>query len=195
MGNGRGTHVFDAPVVVCAGAEIVEESFAAAEQHWHNCEVHLVDEGSTKVLPDRVRPAPHKNITAASSFTSGTQRCLDPAVDEMEGRSPLHFDRRMRVVRKYKDLVMEGGFFSPPARPLGLTPRAADRTEHVPAHDGGTDTRRPLREEGVVEPLTSTFSAGCRREAAGGEDPVMELHAPDPERIFEILVRPSGVAV
>jgi len=123
MGNGRGTHVLDAAVVVCAGAEIVEESFAAAEQHGHSCEVQLVDQRSTKVLPDGGRPAPHKNITAASSFTSCTQGCLDPAVDEMEGGSTLHFDRRVRVVRKYENWMMEGGFLAPPARPLDVDPK------------------------------------------------------------------------
>src|SRR5580700_3298934 len=90
---------------------------------------------------------------------------------------------------------MEGRIFSPPARPLAPCPRAADRAEHVPTHDGGTDTRCTLREEGVVEPLTSAFSADHLTAASGSEDPFMELGSPDPERIVEILVGPGAVAV
>ena len=43
MGNGRGTHVLDTAVVVCAGAEIVEESFATTQQDRHNRNMHFID--------------------------------------------------------------------------------------------------------------------------------------------------------
>jgi hypothetical protein len=56
------------------------------------------------------------------------------------------------VVREYEDWVMEGRLLSPPARPLALSPGGTDRAEHVPAHDGGTDTRFALGKEGIVDP-------------------------------------------
>src|ERR1700722_10635322 len=90
---------------------------------------------------------------------------------------------------------MKGRIISPPARPLTLAPGSTDRAEHVPTHDRRADTRFPLREEGVVEALTSAFSADHLAAAAGFEDPIVELGTPNPERILEILQRPRGVAI
>ena len=44
--------MFDAAVVTGAGAEIVEESFAATQQDGHYRHMHFIDERSTQVLPD-----------------------------------------------------------------------------------------------------------------------------------------------
>jgi hypothetical protein len=43
VSDGWRTHVFDALVVINTRAEILEESFAATEQHGHKCQMHLVD--------------------------------------------------------------------------------------------------------------------------------------------------------
>jgi hypothetical protein len=42
VGDGWRAYVFDALVVISAGAEILEESFAAAEQDRHNREMHFI---------------------------------------------------------------------------------------------------------------------------------------------------------
>src|ERR1039458_6937977 len=101
----------------------------------------------------------------------------------MEGCSPLHLYRSMRLVSEHEDRVMIGGVLSPPAGPLALVPRSTYRAEHVPTHDRGTHTRSPLREEVVVESLPSAFSADHLAAAAGGEHPFVQLTAPNPERI------------
>jgi hypothetical protein len=131
VGNSRRANVFDAAVAIYDRAEIVEGSFPATEQHGHNGEMHLIDERSPKVLPDGGRPAPHKNITATSSITSCAQSLVDPAVNEMEGSSPLHFDGGTRLVSENEDRMSKGRLLSPPAGPLAVAPRSTYRTEHV----------------------------------------------------------------
>src|ERR1700722_13894006 len=91
--------------------------------------------------------------------------------------------------------MMKGRILSPPARPLALVPRTTDRAEHVPTHDGGTDTGSSLREEGIVDPLITAFSADHLPAAAGSEDPFVESGSPNPEGILEVLVGPRAVAI
>ena len=113
----------------------------------------------------------------------------------MESCSSLHFDRSMRVVSEHEDRVMKGGLLSPPAGPLAIAPGSTYRPEHVPTHDGGAHTRSPLREVLVIDPRVAAVIADHLPSAAGGEDPFVELHAPETERMVEILVGPSGVPV
>jgi hypothetical protein len=144
-------------------AEILEESLAAAEQHGDDGEMHLVDEPSTKVLPDGGSPAPQQNITVTGSFACCAQSRLDPAIDKMEGGSPLRFDGGTRVVREHEDRVMKRGLCSPPAGPVAVASRPTDRTEHVPTHDGGANAGLPLRHEVVIYSMASAFPAGHLR--------------------------------
>jgi hypothetical protein len=187
--------VFDTSVVADAGAEIAEEWFAATQQDWHDHKMHFIDERRTKVLPDRGCTSSDKDILITGRFGGCAEGCFDPTVDEMECRPPLHFDWGTRLVGEHEDRMTKGRLLPPPAGPLALAPRATYRAEHVPAHDGGTDTRPPLREELVVESFVSAVTVDHLSSAAGGEDPLVELHAPDPERMIEILVGSGGVTI
>ena len=195
MGDGRRAYVFDALVIADTVGEIFEESFAASEQGRHNHQMHFIYKRSTKVLPDGGCAASDQNIAATRCFEGWSESFFDPTVHEMEGRSSLHFDRSMRLVSEHEDRMMKGRILSPPAGPLALAPGATYRPEHVPTHDGGTHTRFPLREEVIVESLTTAFSADHLTAAAGSEDPFVELSAPNTERMVEILVGPGGVTI
>jgi hypothetical protein len=187
--------MLDTAIVARTRAEIIEESFAATQQDGHHHQMQLIDERGTKVLPDGGRSTSEKDIVVTGGIEGCTEGCFDSTFNEIESCSPLHFDRSMRLVSKHEHRVVEGGNLSPPAGPLALAPRSSDRAEHVPAHDGGAHARFPLREEVVVQSLSSTFSADHLTAAASGENPVMELGTSDTERMIEILVEPGGIAI
>ena len=88
--------MFDAAVVVSAGAGTVEKSFAAAEQHGHDRQVQLINEPGTEVLPNGGCAASHENIAVVGNFGRCAESRGDPAVNEMAGGSSLQFDRRTR---------------------------------------------------------------------------------------------------
>jgi hypothetical protein len=187
--------VFDALVLISAGADVAEEPFSAVEQHWDNYQMHFVNEGDTQVLPNSGCAASNQHIAAAGGLKSGVQRCLDPVVDEMERRAPLHFDWGPGVVSEHEYRVMKGWLLAPPAGPVVVTPWATHGAEHIPTHDGGTYPGSPAGKEFIVETFIATFKADHLIPTASGEYPVVELTAINSERILEVLVDPGGVAI
>ena len=79
--------------------------------------------------------------------------------------------------------------------PSVVRPRPANRTEHVAPENPGTDSGKALLGNPVVDPRLATVKALHLSPHARGEEPLHQLGAPDAERILEILVRPSTVAV
>jgi hypothetical protein len=92
VGNGWRTYVFNAPVTTGTGAEIVEESFASTEQDRHKRQMYFIDWRGTKVLPDGGCATSDEDVSATRCFEGGTESSFDPAVDEIEGCSPLHLN-------------------------------------------------------------------------------------------------------
>jgi hypothetical protein len=58
VGNGWRANMFDTAVVISTGAEIIEQPFAGTQQDRYNHKMHLIDQRSTKVLPDGGAPPP-----------------------------------------------------------------------------------------------------------------------------------------
>ncbi len=114
--KGRRTNVFDTAVVTGAGAEIVEESFAATQQDGHNRNMHFVDERSTQVLPDGGCAASDKHVMVTGRLEGCTESRFNPTVNEIKGCSPLHFDRSTRFVGEHEHRVMKGGVPLPTSR-------------------------------------------------------------------------------
>jgi hypothetical protein len=86
--KGRRTKVFDTAVVTGARAEIVEESFAATQQDRHYRNMHLIDERSTQVLPDRGCTTSDEDITVTGRLEGSIEGYFNPAVNEIKGCSP-----------------------------------------------------------------------------------------------------------
>ena len=89
----RRTNVFDAAIVTASWAEIVKEPFAAPQQDRHYRQMHFIDERSTQVLPDGGCATSDKDIAVTGRLKGRTECGFSPAIDEMKGCSPLHFDR------------------------------------------------------------------------------------------------------
>src|SRR3954447_17993704 len=56
------------------------------------------------------------------------------------------------MVRQHEDRVLEGRVVAPPAPPVLVGPGAAERAEHVAAHDGGAHALEGPGRVAVVQP-------------------------------------------
>jgi hypothetical protein len=123
------------------------------------------------------------------------ERDLDAVCDEVEGGAALHLERLARVVGEHEDGRVVRRILTPPALPVLVSPRPADRPEHVAAHDGGADVDVPRTGALVIEARLAALAAVIVAEAAGRKRPLMQRHAALAERVVEILVGAGHVAV
>ena len=121
-----------------------------------------------------------------------------PSVTKKKVVPPRHRDRLAGMVGEHEHGVVVRRVLTPPSPPGAVTPVAPDGSEHVAAHDRGTDAAiAPLDEVGVdgVVLLARGVEPVPLPEAADGEDPLVEALAADAERVFKALVRSRDVAV
>src|SRR5919199_1774412 len=132
---------------------------------------------------DRLEP---EGLDSIEQALAGPQqeRGVEAVGDEVEARAAFHLNRVVGVVGEHEDGGVVGRLLAPPSAPV-LVPLAADRPEHVAAHDVG--------------PARSHEPALCRRvgvvRALVAEVPAMDLPAALPQRILPALVRPGNEAV
>ena len=62
-GRRDGSHEFE-PMQIAA--DVVEQPLTAAEQHWHDVQLHLVDETGPEILLGRLRSAGDTSLPAAA---------------------------------------------------------------------------------------------------------------------------------
>jgi hypothetical protein len=89
-----------------------------------------------------------------------------------------------------EDGMVKGRVAPPPADPLAVTPEAAHRSEHVPAHDGGAHSLVAPANQFVVHPRLPACLAPHASPGAGQEDPVVKPRAATTQRIVRILIWP-----
>ena len=87
--DGRRGDELDALVADSAAVEVVEEALTAAEQYWHDRDVHLVDQAGAEVLLDGCHPAAESDVLTVRCVERLLERRFDVVVDEVEGRPAL----------------------------------------------------------------------------------------------------------
>src|SRR4051812_2638216 len=102
--------------------------------------MQLVDHPSLQILPDGRGPAPDTDVLLPRRLPRLPERGLYPIGHKIEGGPPLHHDRRALVMRQDVHRRMVRRLLAPPALPILVGPPAADRPEHVAAHDPGPET-------------------------------------------------------
>ncbi len=130
---------------------MVEEPLPATEEDGHDVDGELVDESGAQVLLRRRGAAADRDVLAVRRGDGLLERALDAVGDEVEGRPALHLERRALVVGEDEHRCVERRVLAPPAPPLLVLPRAADRPEHVAPHDRRADVLARPRGMPVVE--------------------------------------------
>src|SRR5713226_395908 len=157
--------------------------------------MQLVNQGGAQILPNRGYAATEADVAAARCSGRLLQSGVNAFGDKAKLRTSRHPKRRPRVMRQHEDGRVIRRLVAPPALPAVVRPRASDRTEHVAPKNPGTDSGKALLRNSVVDSRLSIVMAVHPAPYACVEEPLHQLRAPDAERILEILVRPSTVAV
>jgi hypothetical protein len=161
----------------------VEQPLAAAQQNRNDGERQLIQDSRRERLARRRRAAGNGDVLLAGRGPCLFERGAESLRHEEERGSSVHLDRFMRVVGEDEHRRVIGRLITPPAPPV-LVPRAANRTEHVSAHDN-----RTAWPQQVVAPATVCFVEGV------APMPFVERQAADAERIVSILIRSGDEAV
>src|SRR5437879_118933 len=157
--------------------------------------MQLVDQTGTQILPNGGNPAAEAHVAPACRSARLLQRDVNAFGDKMKLRTSRHPKRRPRVMRQHEDGRVIRRLVAPPALAAVVRPRTPDRTEPVAPDDPGTDSGKALLRNSVIDPRLSIVIAVHPAPYACVEEPLHQLRATDAERILEILVRPSTVAV
>jgi hypothetical protein len=96
---------------------------------------------------------------------------------------------------EHEHRMTEGRMVPPPAAPLLVAPRPADRPQHIAPHDRGTDAGVAPCGELVVEALVAALAAVNQAKRAGGDEPFVQSLAANTQGVVESLVRAGAVAV
>src|SRR6266513_4143102 len=155
----------------------------------------LVNQGGAQILPNSGYASTEADVVAACCSARLVQSGVNAFGDKAKLRISRHLKRRPRVMRQHEDGRVIRRLVAPPALPSAVRPRASDRTEHVAPKNPGTDSGKALLRNSVIDPRLSIVIAVHHPPYACVEEPLHQLRAPHAERILEILVRPSAVAV
>src|SRR5215216_91341 len=166
------------------GLDAVEDPLAGPEQDWGDVERELVHDPGDERLPNGGGAARDVYAVVAGRLTRLCVGGVEAVGDEVEGRPALHLDRLAGVMREHEHRCMIRRLGPPPAAPV-LLPLAADRPEHVAAHEvSAARAHEPAgrRLVGLVGALVA-------------EVPAVELPSALPERVLATLVRPGDETV
>src|ERR1700694_5301876 len=157
--------------------------------------MQLINQGSAQILPNSGYAATEADVAAARCGGRLLQSGVYAFGDKAKLRTSRHPKRRPRVMRQYEHGRVIRRLVAPPALPAVVRPRASDRTEHVASKNPGTDSGKALLRNPVIDSRFAVVIAVHLPPRARVEEPLHQLGAPDAERMLEILVRPSAVAV
>src|ERR1700682_207615 len=157
--------------------------------------MQLINQGSAQILPNSGYAATDADVAAARCNGRLLQSGVNAFGDKAKLRTSRHPKRRPRGMRQHKDGRVIRWLVAPPALPAVVRPRGSDRTEHVAPKNPGADSGKALLRNPVIDSRFAVVIAVHLPPHARVEEPLHQLGAPDAERMLEILVRPSAVAV
>jgi hypothetical protein len=99
------------------------------------------------------------------------------------------------MVSEHEDGIVEGRVLAPPAPPGLVAPVPPDRAEHVAPHHRRADVRLQLLDHRSAGVDLAALFAVCLAPGLELGYPVVQLFAPNPERVLLALVGPGDVAV
>src|SRR5713101_6589490 len=157
--------------------------------------MQLVNQSGAQILPNNGYAATEADVAAARCSGRLLQSGVNVFGDKAKLRTSRHPKRRPRVMRQHEDGRVIRRLVAPPALPAVVRPRASNRTEHVAPKNPSTDSGKGLLRNPVIDSRFAVVIAVHPPPYARVEEPLHQLGTPDAERMLEILVRPSAVAV
>ncbi len=99
------------------------------------------------------------------------------------------------MVSEHKHRRVVRRILAPPSFPGIIVPWTANRPEHIAPEDPGADIFERLNGKPVVHALIPATLSMQFVEYCRAEQPSMQLDAPDPKRIVEVLPRPRPKSI
>src|SRR5262249_60505399 len=96
--------------------------------------------------------------------------------DEVESSSAFHLNGPARVMRQDKNGNVIGWVVTPPTLPAQVRPRTANRSEHVPPENPGTDVLETACREVVVDTGRAIATAMGPLKGARRNKPLLQVH-------------------
>src|SRR3984893_16807377 len=120
MGGLFRRHELDAFVSQGPQVNGIEQPLASTEQGRRDCDVHLIDKASTKILLDGVGSAANTDVHPFRCVARLVKRLVNATRDEVKHRTAFHLYLRSRVVSQDEDWNVIRRGVSPPPRSLRL---------------------------------------------------------------------------
>lgn len=114
---------------------------------------------------------------------------------EVKGHAAFHHNRFAGVMCKYECRNGMRRFVAPPAFPIVVEPRTANRAEHVATQDPCTFSRYAFSRKAVVNARLTALAAVLLFKGLGRKEPLNQLRPADVERILKALICPGGKIV
>src|SRR5262245_23683386 len=131
---------FRASVAQRAQIDAVQEMLPGSKQDGAHDQMQLVDQAGTQILPNGGNAATHADVTPARSGACLLEGGMNTFCDEPNLRTSDHLERRSGMIDDHEDRHMIRRLLAPPSLPTVIRPGAADRTEHVPPENPGSDS-------------------------------------------------------
>ena len=113
----------------------------------------------------------------------------------MKRRIAFHLDGRARVMSQDEDRHVIGWVVAPPAFPVQIGPRTANRSEHVPPENPCADILESPCGEVIVHPGRAIARAVDPLERSRRNEPLVQVFAAHAEGVGSVLIRAGSVAV
>ena len=84
---------------------------------------------------------------------------------------------------------------APPPLPSVVGPMATNRPKHVPTENPRSDIGEPACRKVVIDASRAAVTSVYLLKRSGGEGPLVQRHAADTERVGEVLMGASAVAI
>jgi len=146
-------------------------------------------------LPNRLHTPTDSYVSTVRRLHCLLQRGVNPVDYEAKFRAARHAKQWPRVVRENEHRRVIRRLLAPPTFPALVRPGAADRTEHVPTKNPGTNADQPAFRNVVVDARFTTLKSLHSAPYARVEEPLHELGPTNAKWILKILARSGTEAV
>src|SRR5688572_29690262 len=150
--------------------------------------MQLINESLSKILPNRVGPSTNAHVHAVRRLARPAQRFVNASSNEMERRIAFHLDGRTRVMSQDENGPVVRWVVTPPALPVRIGPRTANRSEHVPPQNPRSDVPESPRGKIVIDPGRAIARTMGLLKRACWDKPLVKVLPAHPEPIVDVLI-------